>query len=97
MISISAAVHVILLIIVAGLVFWLLWWLIGYVGLPEPFNKVARVILAVLAVFVLIGPFCPWLVAIPCFARSDCAGGAVGRLGGRCSCLMSASCWHCSF
>lgn len=55
MISISAAVSIILYLIIAGLIFWLLWWLIGYCGLPEPFNKVARVILAVLAVFVCIG------------------------------------------
>ena len=55
MISISAAVTVVLYLIVAGLIFWLLWWLIGYCGIPEPFNKVARVILAILAVFVLIG------------------------------------------
>lgn len=54
MISLQAAVTVVLYLIIGGLVFWLLWWLVGYVGLPEPFNKVARVILAVLAVFVCI-------------------------------------------
>lgn len=54
MISISAAVMVLVWLIVAGLIFWLLWWLIGYVGLPEPFNKVARVVLAVAAVLVCI-------------------------------------------
>ncbi len=41
-------------IIVVGLIWWLLIWLIGYVGLPEPFNKVAKVILAVAAVLLLI-------------------------------------------
>lgn len=55
MISLSAAVNAIVMIIIAGLVFYLLWWLIGYVGLPEPFNKVGRVVLAILAVLVLIG------------------------------------------
>lgn len=55
MISLSGAVTVVVYLIVAGLIFYLLWWLIGYVGLPEPFNKVARVVLAVLAVFVIIG------------------------------------------
>jgi predicted PurR-regulated permease PerM len=55
MISLSAAATVILTLIVAGLVFWLLWWLVDYCGLPEPFNKIAHVILAVLAVAVLIG------------------------------------------
>jgi uncharacterized membrane protein len=55
MLSISAAVSVVITLIVAGLIFWLLWWLIGYCGIPEPFNKVARVILAILAVLVVIG------------------------------------------
>lgn len=53
-ISGSAVVNALIWIIVLGVVFWLLFWLIGYVGLPEPFNKVARVILAVAAVIVLI-------------------------------------------
>lgn len=55
MISLSAVVSVLLYVIIAGVIFGLLWWLVGYVGLPEPFNKVARVVLAVAAVFVLIG------------------------------------------
>jgi len=55
MISLSAMVTVIVYLIVAGLIFWLLWWLVGYVGLPEPFRKVANVVLAVAAVLVIIG------------------------------------------
>lgn len=54
MISVSGAVTVILYLIVAGLVFWLLYWLINFVGLPEPFRKVATVVLAILAVLVVI-------------------------------------------
>jgi len=55
MISISMAVTVLLYLVVGGLIFWLLWWLVSYVALPEPFNKIAHVVLAVLAVFVVIG------------------------------------------
>jgi len=55
MVSISAAVTIVLYLIVGGMVFWLLDWLIGYCRIPEPFNKIARVVLAVLAVFVIIG------------------------------------------
>ena len=55
MLSISAAVSVVITLIVAGLVFWLLIWLIDYCGIPEPFNKIARVILAIVAVLVVIG------------------------------------------
>jgi hypothetical protein len=50
----ESAMHLVFYLIIIGLCFWLLWWLIGYVGLPAPFDKVARVILAVLAVFFLI-------------------------------------------
>ncbi len=55
MISLSAAVMILVYLIVAGLIFGLLWWLVGYIGLPEPFNKLVRVVLAILAVFVIIG------------------------------------------
>lgn len=55
MISIEGAVHAVVIMIVAGLIFWLLWFLIGYVNPPEPFNKLARVILMILAVLVCIG------------------------------------------
>lgn len=54
MISLSGVVQSIVLLIVAGLIFWLLWWLVNYVGLPEPFNKIARVVLAIAAVIVCI-------------------------------------------
>jgi uncharacterized membrane protein len=55
MISLNGLVRIVIYCIVAGLIFWLLFWLISYCGLPEPFNKVARVILAVFAVLVVIG------------------------------------------
>ncbi len=55
MISLTAAVTIFVYILVAGLIFGLLWWLVGYIGLPEPFNKVLRVVLAILAVLVIIG------------------------------------------
>ena len=53
MISLSGAVSVVVYLMVVGLVFWLLWWLIGYVAPPEPFRKIANVILAILAVLVV--------------------------------------------
>jgi len=36
------------------LVFYVLWWLVGVIGLPEPFNKVAIVLIALCAVVVLL-------------------------------------------
>lgn len=55
MISLQMAVTVVIYLMVAGLVFWLLWWLINYVAPPEPFRKIANVVLAILAVLVIIG------------------------------------------
>lgn len=55
MLSLSGAVSIIVYLIVAGLIFYLLNWLIDYCGTPDPFRKIARVILAILAVLVVIG------------------------------------------
>jgi len=55
MISLSGAVTVVVYLVVVGMVFWLLWWLVNYVAPPEPFRKIANVILAILAVMVVIG------------------------------------------
>lgn len=54
-ISGEAAVETLIYVLVLGVVFGLLWWLIGYAKVPEPFNRVAHVILAIAAVVVLIG------------------------------------------
>ena len=50
MITAQSLIHAIIMIVCFGLIFWLLWWLVEYVGLPEPFHKVAKVVLAVAAV-----------------------------------------------
>lgn len=54
MISLQAVVYFVVYLVVAGLIFWLLFWLLDYLRPPEPFYKVGRVILAVLAVLVAI-------------------------------------------
>lgn len=54
MITLTAAVTFVVYLIVAGLVFWLLWWLLNFINPPEPFKKVGTVVLAVLAVLVAI-------------------------------------------
>jgi SNF family Na+-dependent transporter len=61
-------VRAIVWVVVAGVVFWLLTWLIDYAGLKEPFNRVAKIMLAILAVVFLINiimmvmgrPFIRW-------------------------------------
>lgn len=59
MISIGGAVHFVILLIVAALVFGLLFWLLNYCESQFPgagvFFRVGRIILVILAVLVLIG------------------------------------------
>ena len=42
-------------IVILGLAFYVLWWLLGMIELPEPFHKVATVLLALVAVVVILG------------------------------------------
>lgn len=67
MISLSGLVTVLVYIIVGGLIFALLFWLIQYCALPEPFNKVARVVLVVCAVLFLIGVLLSIVGGVPVF------------------------------
>ena len=46
--------HAVVWVIIAGVIFWLVNWLITYAGVPEPFNKVAKVIVAIVAVVFLV-------------------------------------------
>lgn len=41
-------------LVVVGLIVWLVLWGLGEIGLPEPFNKVARVVVIVFGVLYLI-------------------------------------------
>jgi uncharacterized membrane-anchored protein len=53
-VSSSGLVNLVVSVVVAGLIFWVLWWLVHYVGIPQPFLKVIEVIIAVCAVLWLI-------------------------------------------
>lgn len=55
MFSLNLLVQLIIYLLVAGAIFALLNWLIGYVGVPDPFAKAARILLAVFAVLIIIG------------------------------------------
>jgi hypothetical protein len=66
-ISIAALLMAILWIVVIGLCFWLIYWLIGVIAPPEPFRKIALVILAVAAVIICISVLLS-LVGHPLFA-----------------------------
>ena len=45
---------ILIYLVVWGLILYVLWWGIGKIGLPEPFGKVATVILVLVTVLVLI-------------------------------------------
>jgi len=55
-------------LVIVGLICYLLWWFVGYIGLPAPFDKVARVIVALIALIFLLNvlmsmmgtPFIRW-------------------------------------
>ncbi len=53
-ISGSDVVNFFVWVVVAGLILFLLNWLIDYVKVAEPFNRVLKVVLAVFAVLVII-------------------------------------------
>jgi hypothetical protein len=37
-------------LVIGGVIFWIVSWGIAYIGVPEPFNKVIRVILVIVVV-----------------------------------------------
>lgn len=51
--SMEGIITALIWLVILGCIFWLAWWFIGFVGLPEPFNKVAHVLIG-LAAFVLM-------------------------------------------
>lgn len=53
-ISSEGAINAVIWIVVVGLIFGLLFWLVDFCTLPAPFNKVAKVVLALAAVVILI-------------------------------------------
>ncbi len=53
LVSGSGLIGALVTLIIVALVLYLFWWLIDYLKLPEPFNKVARALIAILAVVFL--------------------------------------------
>lgn len=41
-------------LVILGLIFYVLFWGVGKLGLPEPFNKIAIAVIVIVAVIVLI-------------------------------------------
>ena len=47
--------NLLVMIIILGLVFYLLYWLIGQIPLPAPFAVIAKAVLALAIVILLLG------------------------------------------
>jgi len=50
----AALIHLVIYLVIAGVIIWLLLWLIDAIPLPEPFHKVARVVIIVVGVLIII-------------------------------------------
>jgi hypothetical protein len=48
-------IELLVVVLILGLVFALLYWLIGQFPLPAPFAMVAKAVLALIAVLILLG------------------------------------------
>lgn len=48
-------IALLLSLVVWGVIFYVLWWGLGKIGLPEPFAKVITVVLVIAAIVVVIG------------------------------------------
>jgi hypothetical protein len=51
---IEALITLIIYIIILGVIWYVLQWALDYVGIPEPLNRIARVILVVVILLILI-------------------------------------------
>lgn len=50
----SGLISILVQLLVIALIFWVLWWALSQIGVPEPFNRVIRVILVVAAAVIVI-------------------------------------------
>jgi hypothetical protein len=54
MISSSALIALLIQLVIFGLIMWVLWWGLAKIGLPEPFAKIATVVLVIITVLFLV-------------------------------------------
>lgn len=52
--SLDGLLSFVIYLVIVGLIFWCIWWFLGYVGVPEPFNKVIRVVIGLVALIIVI-------------------------------------------
>ena len=54
MVPLNELLMVVVYLIIVGLIFWVILWAIGAIGIPEPFNKVARVLVILVGLLVVV-------------------------------------------
>ncbi len=54
MIAGSSLLSLLIGLVVAGLIFWLVIWFVDYCGVPDPFNKVIKVICGLFVLIYLV-------------------------------------------
>ncbi len=54
MITSSGLLSLLVTLVIGGLIFYLIWWFLSYIGLPAPFDKVARVVVGLAALIFLL-------------------------------------------
>ena len=48
------ALNLVIQLVICGLIMWLILWFVAWVGVPEPFNKVIKVIVGLVVLIFLI-------------------------------------------
>jgi len=51
----SGLISILITLVIVGLIFYLCFWAIGAIGLPEPFSKIITALIVLCAVVYLIG------------------------------------------
>lgn len=52
--TMDSMLQALIYLVIVGAIFWVVWWAIGYASIPEPFNKVLRIVVVLIAVVVVI-------------------------------------------
>ncbi len=52
--ALSGVLAILVKIVIAGLIAYVLFWALGKIGLPEPFNKIALVIIVLAVAYYVI-------------------------------------------
>ena len=53
--DINTLLSFVIYLVVVGLIFYAIWWFVGYVNPPDPFNKVIKVVIGLVALIIVVG------------------------------------------